>query len=227
MPLPPGYNPFANQGANLYAGVDPATGNPFYIAGYDANNQPVWSWSPTFDPAENGGAPLNRAIGHFADANASGGQFGQLGEFVSNAQGSMYTPNTGLSGPPLTQTGSYVAPGGANNQPPPVVDQQPPPPVDQGQQQQRQGQQANYNPSQPTQINTGQNDPYSFFGGGQSQRTSTNPYVNQSGPFQGGASNQAVYGNPGRTSRVPWQMRLQGGGGIAGDTATRSGSRLF
>jgi hypothetical protein len=218
-------NYFATNSANLTAGVDPATGQPFFLAGYDANNQPVFSWSQTFNAADHPGG-LNRSQGHFADAMASGGQFGQLGEFVSNAQGSMYTPNTGLSGPPLTQTGSYVAPGGAYNQPPPVVDQQPPPPVDQGQQQ-RQGQQANYNPSQPTQINTGQNDPYSFFGGGQSQRTSTNPYVNQSGPFQGGASNQAVYGNPGKTSRVPWQMRLQGGGGIAGDTATRSGSRLF
>jgi hypothetical protein len=123
-----------------------------------------------------------------------------------------------------------VNPNLVNGNPPQVTDQTPPPGdgvanMSGGGQVRNQGQQTNYQPNQ--QVNTGQNDPYSFFGGGQSQRSSTNPYVNQSGPFQGGASNQAVYGNPGRTSRVPWQMRLQGGGGIAGDTATRSGSRLF
>lgn len=126
--------------ANLHAGIDPATGKPFYLAGYDAQMQPVFSWSPTYNQAESGGV-MDRSSGHFADAMASGGQFGQLGQFVSNAQGSMYEtqqPNQLAGGTPsLQQIGSYQAPaqpavGGSQLPAPPRVaapQAAPPPPA--------------------------------------------------------------------------------------------------
>lgn len=225
--------------ANLHAGIDPATGKPFYLAGYDAQMQPVFSWNPQFDAAEYGGQVVDRSSGHFADAMASGGQFGQLGEFVSNAQGSMYQSQPGTNGAPTTlqQTGSYISPyqgsnGGAGVNPG-LQQQTPPPQIERGTQGtvprtpttgvgNRIGQpgvatQPHQQVQQPQQeVPDYRNNPIN------------QPFFNQSGPNRGGASNYAVYGpQRGNYNRVGWQSRLQGGGGAANDRPGVSASRLF
>lgn len=111
-----GQPPTANFGGqNIYAGEE--GGRPFYIAGYDQNFQPQFTWNPTFVPTEFAG-PVNRDIGHFQDATQSGGQAIDGGGYLSNAQGSMYQtdpnyaklpPNlrAGSGVSPLVQTGTY------------------------------------------------------------------------------------------------------------------------
>lgn len=200
---------FGQMQANLYAGTDPATGKPFYLQGYGPDMRPVFTFSPVYDQAAAGGVNLNRSIGHFQDATQSGGQFDPSGAFVSKAQGSMYTPNNTLTGGPLTQTGTYQAPG---SQPPPAPAPAPAPAQAPPQQQQA--------PAPPMRQSYSNNA---------SNFTNPNPFAgltNPSGPFQGGLTNSAVYRRPENTG-VPWQMRLQGGGGTANDRPGFSASRLF
>lgn len=227
--------------ANLHAGIDPATGKPFYLAGYDAQMQPVFTWNPQFVAAEHGGRVVDRSSGHFADAVGSGGQFGQLGEYISNAQGSMYQtqqPNQLAGGTPtLQQTGTYQAPGqpqvpqqpqggpGVNQNllspNPPAAPAPPPAPTNQATGNRvTQGAGVQTQPHQAVQqAAPPQND---FRTAPQNQ-----PFFNQAGPNQGGLSNLAVYGPNNQYNRVPWQNRLQGGGGAANDRPGYSASRLF
>lgn len=240
------------QTANIYAGQDAATGKPYYIAGYGPDGQPQFSWSPTYNPAEHP-TGLNRQIGHFQDAVTSGGQFDPSGFYLSNAQGSQYQFNPVTNA--LLQTGSYVGgqpppvddpagqpppggnpngTGGANVNPnltggngqgggfsstggPPGG----------GNANVKTGQESNV-ANMSGAAGGGVRRPGPNLGGmGGSSQAYNFGQVNQSGPFQGGLNNQAVYRSGNQPSRVPWQMRLTGGGGAANDVAGRSASRLF